>query len=396
MSLDAAFFFTTYKLNMKNWYDKDFKIGVLGGGQLGRMMLQEAPNFDVRICIMDKDSSAPASKMAFEFVNEDILDYEAVVRFGQDKDVITAEIENVNIEALEELERQGKKVYPQPRVLKIIRDKGLQKQFYVDNDIPTAAFELCENAADFSSRVKQFPVVQKLRVGGYDGRGVQIVKSQSENDLLFNEPNVLEEMVSFEKEISVIVARNEAGQIAHFPLVECVFNPQANLVEFLFSPAQVSEAIEVEAISIAKKTISALGMVGILAVEMFVTKEGKVLVNESAPRPHNSGHHTIECNSTSQFGQCLRAILNLPLGSTKLIRPGVMINLLGQEGFQGPVEYENLEKALSIPGVFVHLYGKCETKPFRKMGHITAVGRDLNAAISKAKEVQALVEVKAK
>jgi len=378
------------------WYDKNFKVGVLGGGQLGRMLLQEAPNMDVRVCVMDKDPEAPASKMAYEFVNEDILDYEAVLRFGQDKDVLTVEIENVNIEALEELERQGKKVFPQPRVLRIIRDKGLQKQFYMEHNIPTAPFKLCDNAIDFSSRIHKYPMVQKLCVGGYDGRGVHILRSERDLEHVFDAPNVMEELVDFEKEISVIVARNESGDIVHFPLVECQFNPKANLVEFLFSPAQVSEAIEEEAIAIAERTIEAFDMVGVLAVEMFVTKDGKVLVNESAPRPHNSGHHTIECNATSQFEQHLRAILDLPLGSTKLIRPGVMINLLGEQGYQGPVDYVNLQEVLAIPGVYVHLYGKCETKPFRKMGHITAVGRDLNAAKKKAKEVQELVKVKAK
>jgi 5-(carboxyamino)imidazole ribonucleotide synthase len=378
---------------MKYWYNDNFKVGILGGGQLGRMLLQESPNIDVRLCIMDKDPNAPAARMAYEFLNEDIQDYDAVMQFGQDKDVITVEIENVNIEALEALEKMGKKVFPQPRVLRIIKDKGVQKQFYADHGIPTAPFQLCANAADFKAHLTKFPVVQKLSVGGYDGRGVQIIKNDAALDSLFDEPNILEDMVDFEKEISVIVARNESGQISHFPVVECEFNPEANLVEFLFSPALISEAIEEEAISIAKKTIKALDMVGLLAVEMFVTKQGKVLVNEAAPRPHNSGHHTIECNTTSQFGQHIRAILNLPLGSTKLIRPGVMINLLGEAGHSGAVHYENIEQALAIPGVFVHIYGKNETKPFRKMGHITTVGRDLNAAIKKAKEVQSLVRV---
>ena len=378
------------------WYDRDFKIGVLGGGQLGRMLLQEAPNLNLQICIMDKDPNAPASKMAYDFVNEDILDYDAVLQFGQDKDVITVEIENVNIDALEELERQGKKVYPQPHVLRTIQDKGSQKQFYLEHQIPTAPFKLCDNIIEFSTRIHKFPVVQKLRIGGYDGRGVQIIKDEKDLYRAFDEPNIMEELIDFEKEISVVVARNESGEIAHFPVVECQFNPEANLVEFLFAPAQISEAIEEEAIAIAKKTIEAFDMVGLLAVEMFVTKDGKVLVNESAPRPHNSGHHTIECNATSQFEQHLRAILNLPLGSTKLIRPGVMINLLGEVGYHGTVEYVHIHEALAIPGVYVHLYGKCETKPYRKMGHITVVGRDLKTAIGKAKEVQELVKVKAK
>lgn len=378
------------------WYDRDFKIGVLGGGQLGRMLLQEAPNLNLQICIMDKDPNAPASKMASEFVNEDILDYDAVLRFGQDKDVITVEIENVNIDALEELERQGKKVYPQPHVLRIIQDKGTQKQFYLEHQIPTAPFKLCDNMIEFSTRVHKFPIMQKLRIGGYDGRGVQVIKDEKDLYRAFDEPNIMEELIDFEKEISVIVARNESGEIKHFPVVECQFNPEAHLVEFLFAPAQISEAIEEEAIAIAQKTIEAFDMVGVLAVEMFVTKDGKVLVNESAPRPHNSGHHTIECNTTSQFEQHLRAILNLPLGSTKLIRPGVMINLLGGVGYQGTADYVHIHEALAIPGVYVHLYGKTETKPYRKMGHITAVGRDLKTAIAKAKEVQELVKVKAK
>jgi len=385
-----------FKTKMKTHYDNSFKLGVLGGGQLGKMLIQEAANLDINVCIMDKDIDAPASRLAYEFVNEDITDFDAVMAFGKDKDVVTVEIENVNIDALEQLEQQGKKVFPQPRVLRIIQDKGLQKQFYADHQIPTAPFQFCENASDFKEKVTAFPVVQKMRVGGYDGRGVNILRTANDFDLVFDAPSILEHAVDFEKEISVIVARNENGQVNYFPVVECEFNPQVNLVEFLFSPAQISEAIEEEAFAIAKKVIEAFDMVGILAIEMFVTKEGKVLVNESAPRPHNSGHHTIECNNTSQFAQHLRAILNLPLGSTKLIRPGVMINLLGAEGYQGEVVYENLNKVLEIPGVFVHLYGKTTTKPFRKMGHITAAGRDLKTAISRAREAQGLLIVKSK
>jgi 5-(carboxyamino)imidazole ribonucleotide synthase len=381
---------------MKTYYDKSFRLGILGGGQLGRMLIQEATNLDVKICIMDKDPEAPASKLAFEFVNEDILDFDAVVRFGQDKDVISVEIENVNIDALEQLEQQGKKVFPQPHVLRTIQDKGLQKQFYAQHKIPTAPFELCEDFTDFQSKILSYPCVQKLRKGGYDGRGVHILHSEADLAQAFNAPSIIEDSVDFEKEISVIVARNEKGDIAYFPVVECEFNSTANLVEFLFAPAQISEASEEEAFMIAKKTIEALDMVGLLAVEMFITKNGKVLVNESAPRPHNSGHHTIECNNTSQYGQHLRAILDLPLGSTKLIRPGVMINLLGAEGYQGEVVYENLDQVLQIPGVFVHLYGKTTTKPFRKMGHITAAGRDLPTAINRAREAQKLITVKAK
>lgn len=380
---------------MKSWYSKDFKVGVLGGGQLGRMLMQEAVNYDIKLCMMDKDPSAPCSRFSHEFTNHDILDYEAVLEFGKDKDVITVEIENVNIEAYEELERQGKKVFPQPSVLKTVRDKGVQKNFFKENNLPTPPYYLVENKAEISKYEQEFPFMQKMRVGGYDGRGVQALKTLSDLDKAFDAPSVLEKFVDFEKEISVIVARNENGEISHFPVVECQFNPEVNLVEFLFSPAQISEAIEEDAISIARRTIEALGMVGLLAVEMFVTKDGRVLINEIAPRPHNSGHHTIECNVTSQYEQHLRAILNLPLGSTKMLRPGVMVNLLGEPGYEGNVKYEGLEDAMKIPGVKAHIYGKAQTKPYRKMGHVTATAPLLQEAVDKARKVQEIVKVKA-
>ena len=380
---------------MSNWYSEDFKVGVLGGGQLGRMLIQEAINYDIKLCTMDKDSKAPCSKISYEFTNKDILDYEAVIEFGKDKAVITVEIENVNIEALEMLEKRGKKVFPQPAVLRIVRDKGVQKDFFKTHNLPTAPYFLVNDKAEISQYKNQFPFMQKMRVGGYDGRGVQAIKSEVDLDKAFDAPSVLEKFVDFEKEISVIVARNEKGETAHFPVVECEFNPEVNLVEFLFAPAQISEAIEEDAIAIARRTIEALDMVGLLAVEMFVTKDGRVLINEIAPRPHNSGHHTIECNVTSQYEQHLRAILNLPLGSTKILRPGVMVNLLGEPNYEGKVYYEGIEEAMKIPGVKAHIYGKSETKPYRKMGHITATAPLLQEAIDKARQVQQLVKVKA-
>lgn len=380
---------------MNNWYSEAFKVGVLGGGQLGRMLMQEAVNLDIKLCTMDKDPYAPCARFSYEFTNKDILDYDAVIEFGKDKSVITVEIENVNIDALEELEKQGKKVFPQPSVLRIVRDKGVQKNFFRDNNLPTPPFYLVENKADIENYKSEFPFMQKMRVGGYDGRGVQALRNASDLDKAFNVPSVLEKFVDFDKEISVIVARNEKGEIAHFPVVECQFNSEVNLVEFLFAPAQISEAIEEDAVSIARRTIEALGMVGLLAVEMFVTKDGRVLINEIAPRPHNSGHHTIECNVTSQYEQHLRAILNLPLGSTKILRPGVMVNLLGEPGFEGDVIYDGLEEAMKIPGVKVHIYGKAQTKPFRKMGHVTATAPLLQEAVDKARQVQELVKVKA-
>jgi len=380
---------------MNNWYSDTFKVGVLGGGQLGRMLMQEAMNYDIKLCTMDKDPFAPCSRFSYEFTNQDILDYDAVIEFGKDKSVITVEIENVNIDALEELEKQGKKVFPQPSVLRIVRDKGLQKNFFKKNNLPTPPYYLVENKAEIENYKSEFPFMQKMRVGGYDGRGVQSLKNSSDVNKAFDEPSVLEKFVDFDKEISVIVARNEKGEIAHFPVVECEFNPEVNLVEFLFAPAQISEAIEEDAVGIARRTIEALGMVGLLAVEMFVTKDGRVLINEIAPRPHNSGHHTIECNVTSQYEQHLRAILNLPLGSTKILRPGVMVNLLGESGFEGDVIYEGLEEVLKIPGVKVHIYGKAQTKPFRKMGHVTATAPLLQEAVDKARKVQELIKVKA-
>lgn len=372
----------------KKWYGDNFKFGVLGGGQLGRMLIQEAMNYDVRIYSMDNSKDSPCSHLAYEYTIGDITNYEDVIKFGQDKDVLTVEIENVNVDALEKLEDQGVKVFPQPRVLRLIRDKGLQKQFYVENDIPTASFEFVDSKSELENTSFQYPYVQKLRTGGYDGKGVHMVRSESDLDLSFLEPSILEETIDFEKELSVIVARNKDGETVTYPLVECEFSPKLNLVEFLFSPAEVTSDIETAAEKLAKKVVEDLDMVGLLAVELFLTKEGELLVNEVAPRTHNSGHHTIECNSTSQFEQHLRAVLNLPLGATDIIQPGVMVNLLGAPDYKGKAVYEGLENVMCKPGVNVHLYGKAETKPHRKMGHATITGESIEAAKTTAREVQ--------
>ena len=379
----------------RKWYGKDFKLGVLGGGQLGRMLIQEAVNYDVYVHCLDPDSQAPCVDLANSFTIGSLTDFDTVYQFGQDKDVLTVEIEHVNIEALEKLESEGKKVFPQPHLLKMVQDKGLQKQFYTANDIPTPAFHLIESKADIHAYVSEFPFMQKMRKGGYDGKGVSALKSVEDIENAFDVPSVLEAFVDFEKELSVIVARNESGETAVFPVVECEFNAQANLVEFLFSPANISPAIEKAAEALAVKIINKLELVGILAVELFLTKSGELLVNEIAPRPHNSGHHTIECNVTSQFEQHLRSILNLPLGSTRTIQPGVMINLLGENGFEGPAIYRNLEQAISIPGVKVHLYGKMNTKPFRKMGHVTIANDQLEEAKKIGMEMKNLIRVEA-
>jgi 5-(carboxyamino)imidazole ribonucleotide synthase len=359
----------------KQFNGPSFRLGILGGGQLGRMLIQEAINFDVHIHILDNDPAAPCAQIAHSFTTGSITDFDAVCSFGKDKDLITVEIENVNIEALEWLEGQGVKVFPQPRVLRIIKDKGLQKQFYASHHFPTAPFRLVDSKDEL---VKNFnPCVQKLRTGGYDGKGVQLLRNVADLDSAFTEPSIVEELIPFKKELSTIVARNEKGDVKSFPLVECEFNGSANLVEFLFSPAEVTEAIEKQADALARKVIEALDMVGLLAVEFFLTENDELLINEIAPRPHNSGHHTIECNVTSQFEQHLRSILNLPLGSTNAIQAGAMVNLLGESGHDGPAYYQGLNRFLSLPGIHPHLYGKSTTKSYRKMGHVTIAGPSL-------------------
>ena len=374
----------------KNWNSKEFKIGVLGGGQLGRMLIQEAINLNLHIHIMDPDQNAPCASIAQTFTCAALTDFDAVIEFGKDKNLITVEIENVNIEALEALEKNGVQVYPQPHVLKIIKDKGTQKQFYKTNDIPTSPFELIQSANELTKASIKFPVVQKLRTGGYDGRGVQILKDGQSS---FDAPSIIENLIDFEKEISIIVARNDKGQVSTFPSVECEFNPEAHLVEFLFSPAEISHEIEKKAKEIASDVIEKLDMVGILAVEMFLTKSGDLLVNEIAPRPHNSGHHTIECCETSQFAQHLRAILGLPLGSTALIQPGAMINLLGEKGHTGTAIYEGLSELLNHTHVFPHLYGKEQTKPLRKMGHITITGNSIEEVKETADKIKEIIHI---
>jgi 5-(carboxyamino)imidazole ribonucleotide synthase len=379
----------------KKWYGESFQLGVLGGGQLGRMLIQEAVNYDVHIHCLDPDDSAPCRHLATSFTVGSLNDFETVYHFGKSKSVITVEIEHVNIEALERLEAEGIPVYPQPRVLKIVQDKGIQKQFYLDNNIPTPPFQLVNSALEIEQHSGLFPVMQKMRKGGYDGKGVTPLKSLSDLVSAFDVPSVLESFVDFEKELSVIVARNASGQTAVFPTVECEFNPEANLVEFLFSPADISPEIEQKAQALAIEVIDKLGMVGILAVELFLTKSGELLVNEIAPRPHNSGHHTIECNVTSQFEQHMRSVLDLPLGSTRIVQPGVMINLLGAKGFEGNAIYRGLEEVMAIPGVKTHLYGKSKTKSFRKMGHVTVVAETLEEAKKIGKSISNTIQIEA-
>lgn len=380
----------------KIWYGHSSRLGMVGGGQLGRMFIQEAINFDVHVHVLDPDANAPCKHIAHSFTQGSLNDYDTLYTFGLDKDVLTVEIENVNIEALEALEKLGKKVFPQPRVLRIIKDKGIQKEFYKDHNIPTAPFQLTENLEDVKQLADHLPFVQKMRTGGYDGKGVQVLRTENDFENAFETPSVIEEMIPFEKEISIIVARNENGEMAVYPAVECEFSEEANLVEFLFAPADISAEIENNAIELAKFVIEKLEMVGILAVELFLTKDGSLLVNEIAPRPHNSGHHTIECNVTSQFEQHMRSVLNLPLGSTEILQAGAMINLLGEKGYEGDVYYEGLEKFIGKPGVHPHIYGKAQTKSFRKMGHVTIAGKDLEKVKTLALEVKNGIRVLSK
>ena len=378
----------------KDFYG-ELQLGVLGGGQLGRMLIQEAINYNVNVHILDPDKNAPCRKLCNRFECGSLSDFETVYNFGKDLDMITIEIEKVNVDALEKLENEGVIVYPQSRIIRLIQDKGLQKQFFKQNDIPTAAFQLISSKENLYETPIPFPYIQKLRKDGYDGKGVKKITNTSEIEQAFEYPSLVEELIDFEKEIAVIVARNDKGDITTFPLVEMEFNPDANLVEFLISPSTLPFEVQTQADEIAKKIAEDLQIVGLLAVEMFLTKEGEILVNELAPRPHNSGHHTIEGNITSQFAQHLRAIFNLPLGATTARTNAVMINLLGEPRHEGLAKYEGVEDVLAVEGVFVHLYGKKYTKPFRKMGHVCIVNDDRELAIKNARWVQETLKVKA-
>ncbi len=372
---------------------QNLHIGLIGGGQLGRMLLQESINLNLQVSVLDPDKAAPCRYLVKNFTQGSLTDFDTVYNFGKDKDLITIEIENVNVEALKKLEKEGKKVFPQPHIIELIQDKGSQKMFYQRNNIPSADFFLVENKEQISKYAGFFPFFQKLRKGGYDGKGVTRLTSPEKLERAFNEPSVLERLVDFEKELAVLVARNERGETKAFPVVDCEFSAEANLVEFLYSPANIKKVIEKEATQLACLVAEKLGIVGLLAVELFLTRDGRLLVNEIAPRPHNSGHHTIEANITSQFEQHLRAILNLPLGDTSVIQAGVMVNLLGEQGYEGEAVYEGLDDVLKFSGVYVHLYGKALTKPFRKMGHVTIVDDDIQKARQKARLVKRSLRV---
>ena len=359
---------------------------------MGRMLIQSGIDFNINFSILDPDPNAPCSQLA-EFRAGRLTDYDTVIQFGEQCDLVTIEIENVNTKALYDLEKKGKKVFPQPRIIELIQNKQTQKQFFIDNEIPTAEFRITSSKADVEAMKSFLPAVNKLATEGYDGRGVQLLRTEKDLTKAFDAPGLLEKLIDFDKEIAVIVAKNESGDIASYPPVEMVFHPEKNLVEYLFAPAHISKAIEKEADDIARKVIERLDLIGILAVEMFVTKSGEVLVNEVAPRPHNSGHHTIEANETSQYEQHLRAILNQPLGSTQERTPSAMVNLLGEDGHTGEARYKGMEEVMAQDGVHVHLYGKKITKPFRKMGHVTIVDKNEESLKKKAKFVKDKLKV---
>jgi 5-(carboxyamino)imidazole ribonucleotide synthase len=377
---------------MKAFYG-DLRLGILGGGQLGRMLIQQAINYNVTVKVLDPDHEAPCRKLCDEFIVGSLGDYETVYNFGKKVDLLTIEIEKVNVDALEQLEKEGVLVYPQPRIIRLIQDKGLQKQFFRENNIPTADFQIISSPEQLKNSHIPYPYIQKLRRDGYDGRGVYKVIDESYLDKAFTAPSLVEQWVDFEKEIAVIVARNANGDTKAFPMVEMEFNPQANLVEFLISPSTFPFEIHQEAEQIAKKVANDLNIVGLLAVELFLDKQGRILVNELAPRPHNSGHQTIEGNVVSQFEQHLRAIFNQPLGDTTCLSNAIMINVLGEAGYEGPAVYQGIEQVLECAGVYIHLYGKAITKPFRKMGHVTIIDADREKAIEKARFVQKTLKV---
>ncbi len=374
---------------------QNLKFGIIGGGQLGRMLIQACPDFNLHPCILDADPEAPCAPYTKSFTQGSLTDYDTVYNFGKGKDLLTIEIENINVDALEALEKEGTKVYPQPRVIRIIQDKRIQKQFFKDHHIPTSDFVLINGKSEIEKHQHLFPVFQKLGTSGYDGRGVQAIRSIADISNALEGECLLEKEVNFSKELSVIVARSPKGEVLVYPVVEMVFHPVQNLVEFLFAPADIPRSVEEEAKTIAIHIIESLKMVGILAVEMFLTKDGKILVNEVAPRPHNSGHQTIRGNYTSQYEQHLRAILDLPLGSTMQIKPAAMVNLLGEPGFNGIAQYKGMDHALSITGVFPYIYGKKYTKPYRKMGHVTILEDTIEALKIKADYIKKTIRVEA-
>ena len=384
---------------MTNYFSSQFKLGILGGGQLGKMMLYDTRKYDIQTYVLDPSNDAPSKISCDHFEQGSLMDYDTVLAFGRKVDVLTFEIESVNIDALEALEKEGIKVFPQPSVLRNIQDKGIQKDFYAQYKIPTAAYtkyafaKAVKENLDTASSDIEFPFIWKSCTGGYDGKGVSVVRTAEDLDTLPQVPCIAEKMIPFKNELAVIVARSVSGEVKTYPVVEMEFHPEANQVEYVICPARIDETVANKARAIAEQVSNAFGHVGLLAVEMFQTEDDEILVNEVAPRPHNSGHNSIEGSFTNQFEQHLRAILDLPLGNTDSKVASVMVNLVGDEGHTGPVKYENIEQIMAMDGVTPHIYGKKETRPFRKMGHVTIVNHDLAKARSIAQEVKENIRV---
>ena len=382
---------------MPHYFSSDFTLGILGGGQLGKMLLTETRKFDITTKVLDPSPDAPCRIACNTFVQGNLTDFNTVYNFGKDVEVLTIEIENVNVGALEKLQTEGVKVYPSPQTIKNIQNKATQKQFYATHGIPTASFQVFQNTESLKKAINEqqltLPFVWKSARFGYDGNGVKIVRQLTDLNLLPNDQCIAESLVPFKKELAVIVARNAKGQVRTYPVVEMEFHPEANQVEYVLCPARIEEAVAQKARTIAIQVAQAFEVVGLLAVELFQTENDEILVNEVAPRPHNSGHYSIEAAYTNQFEQHLRAILNLPLGSTESKVAGVMVNLVGAEGYQGKVVYENIEQIMAMEGVTPHIYGKKETRPFRKMGHVTIVNPNINKARQIAEQVKNTIRV---
>lgn len=380
-----------------NYFSSDFKLGILGGGQLGKMLLSETRKFDIQTYVLDPSKDAPCQFGAHYFEVGDLLDFDTVYNFGKKVDVLTIEIENVNLEALDKLEVEGKKVYPSPKTLRNIQSKITQKKIYLQNQIPTANGKTFQTKNDLMAEASdgnlQYPCVWKQDRFGYDGYGVKILKSLVDLADLPETPCLIEDMIPFKNELAVIVVRSVCGEVKTYPVVEMEFHPEANQVEYVICPARIDEKVAQKAQEIALKVSEVFNHVGLLAVEMFQTNDDEILVNEVAPRPHNSGHYSIEASYTSQFENHLRAILDLPLGNTASKVAGIMVNLVGEEGFSGPVVYKNISNIMAIDGVTPHIYGKRETRPFRKMGHVTIVNEDMDEARRIAEEVKKRIQV---
>ena len=376
----------------KHFY-RDLKVGILGGGQLGRMLIQAAIDFNIYVRVLDPDPLAPCHAIAHEFHQGSLTDYDVVYQFGQNCDVITIEIENVNTEALKALQEVGKIVYPDPQIIRMIQDKRKQKEFLAANGFPTSPFRLIDHKKELYQEGISFPAVFKLAREGYDGRGVWTVQTQDELEDIPDVEGVWEEFIVFHKELSVLVARNPQGEILSYPVVEMVFHPTKHLVSYLFSPAELHPKQAARVKELAHDIVEKLNYVGVMAIEMFLTPQDDVLVNEMSPRPHNSGHHTIRSCATSQFEQHLRAVLDMPLGATKMLYPAAMVNILGEDGFQGKARYEGIKDILKIAGVFPHLYGKIYTRPYRKMGHVTILDKDKQRLKQKINIVQERIKV---